>query len=464
MEEEDITNAAPEKWPTVCNLEAEAALLGAILQGPDHLDYASDKLRPEMFFEPCHARIFEAAVHQHSLGKAVNPVTLKQFFEHDDALKELGGPRYLAHLTADIIGFVGFHSISDQLVELYQRRVLQEALRTGIQTCHDMRTQFSEITAEIDTALMSDTADSVHEVNGKQCFDELFASFDEDATGITCDRIPSIDKLIGPLRPKQLLILAARPGIGKTAVALSYAIGAAQRGHGVLFISLEMSSVELAARMGADLCFTGDGGVPFSRIRDNRLSTEERQQLSFAGQRFATHPFQLVDAGSLTVGRVRRLVRRHKRRMAAQGNKLELVVVDYLQLLSPDQRARSAYEAISEISRTLKQIAKDENVAIMALAQLSREVEKRPDKRPQLSDLRDSGQIEQDADIVLFLTRQEYYHRMVEPHPDAPEWPQWKTMLDGMQGEIEFISAKRRNGRTGNMKGIFAGAYQAVRG
>lgn len=464
MSEEEGKSAPPEKWSTVCNLEAEAAILGTILLGSDHLDHAADKLRPEMFYDPGHARIFEAAVHQHSLGKTVNPVTLKPFLEGDEALKELGGPAYLARLTGNLDGFVSYKSVSDQIVELHRRRVLQDALRDGIAACHDFDLSLADVTGGIDAALMAENDEGVTEASGGKCFEELISSFDEEIHGVTCDRIPSIDKLIGPARPKQFIVLAARPGIGKTAVALSYAIGAAQRGHGVLFATLEMSRRELTQRMAADLCFTGDNGIPFGRIRDNRLSAEERQQVSFAGQRFGQHPFHIVDASSLTVGRLTRIVRRNKRRMAAQGHKLELVVVDYLQLLRPDQRARSQYEAISEISMALKALAKAEDVALIALAQLSREVEKRPDKRPQLSDLRDSGQIEQDADTVLFLTRQEYYHRKAEPHPDSPEWPGWKSLLDNMAGEMEFICAKRRNGREGNAIGTFFAAYQAVRG
>lgn len=452
-----------EAIASTINVEAESSVLAAMLQVNQNIEFAADMLRPEMFYLQTHALMFETIIQLSTKG-AVTPVTIRPYLEDDAGFHELGGNKYLAGLGADSIGVLAFRELIKQVRDLYQRRTLITGLYEGISLCSDINSDLGATISMVDGALAVDHADDVSESSGKECFEELFASFEEEVFGVTCDRIPSIDKLIGPARPKQLIILAARPGIGKTAVALSYAIGAAQREHGVLFISLEMSSVELTARMGADLCFTGDAGIPFARIRDNRLSEEERQQLSFAGQRFGTHPFQLVDAGSLTVGRVRRLVRRHKRRMEAQGHKLELVVVDYLQLLSPDQRARSAYEAISEISRTLKQIAKDVNVAIIALAQLSREVEKRPDKRPQLSDLRDSGQIEQDADTVLFLTRQEYYHRMTEPHPDSPEWPQWKTALEKMQGEIEFICAKRRNGRTGSTKGLFAGAYQAVRG
>ena len=170
-----------------------------------------------------------------------------------------------------------------------------------------------------------------------------------------------------------------------------------------------------------------------------------------------------MDVGSLNIGRLNMLVRRHARAMAAKGFSLDLVIVDYLQLLSPDHKGRSNYEAVSEVSRGLKALAKDNELAVFALAQLSRTVETRPDKRPQLSDLRDSGQIEQDADAVLFLLRKEYYLRQEEPDPLSPKRVDWENHLDAVKGQIEFILAKRRNGTTGTAIGQFHGAYQAVR-
>ena len=252
--------------------------------------------------------------------------------------------------------------------------------------------------------------------------------------------------------------------MGKTALALSYAIGAAQQGHGVLFVSLEMSSTELAARMVADLCFNGNDGVPYNAIRDGVLNDWQADKVCKARDTMHRLPFHVVDAGQLTVGRLNTLIRRHARKMAARGHKLELVIVDYLQLLSSDARGRSNYETVSEVSRGLKAAAKDHGVAVFALAQLSREVEKRPDKRPQLSDLRDSGQIEQDADAVLFLLRPEYYHWQAEPEKDTSAWDKWEAELREMLGAIEFILAKRRNGVTGATFGSFYGTYQAVRG
>lgn len=274
---------------------------------------------------------------------------------------------------------------------------------------------------------------------------------------------PPLDDLLGPIKPKQLVILAARPGMGKTATAISYAQGAAQLGHGVLFVSLEMSSTELAGRMVSDLCHDQEIDLPYNAVRDGTLNRAQRDWIGRAREFAGELPFQVVDTGSLTVSRLSMLVRSHQRRMKAKGQELQLVVIDYLQLLQGDRRA-SAYERISEISMGLKALAKDTGVGIMALAQLSRAVEQREDKRPMLSDLRDSGQIEQDADAVLFLLREEYYLWQEQREPHDPKFGDWQVAMADARNRIEFILAKRRNGTTGSAMGSFHGAYQAVRG
>lgn len=443
------------------NLEAEAELLGSLMQTSDAIDRTADILAADDFSEPVHGRIYSAIVEQHARGKPANPITLKGFFDGDDALTSLGGPGYLARLTGNCT-MLSTKDIADQVRELAERRRMREKLQIAVADCADLTVPTAEIVALADDALGA--GDSTSQLTGAECFDELIRGFDEPALGVECGVIPSVDSLLGPMRPKQLIIGAGRPGMGKTALALSYSIGAAANGHGVLFVSLEMSSHELAARMAADMCFREGRGIPFSQIRDGRLNREQKIEVMRTRDAMARLPFHVVDTGRMTMARLNMLVRRHARRFAAQEQKLELVVVDYLQLLSPDTRLRSNYEAVSEVSRSLKAIAKENGVAVFALAQLSREVEKRTDKRPQLADLRDSGQIEQDADAVLFLTRQEYYHRLDEPDRNTPDWDEWNRILEAMRGEIEFICAKRRNGTTGSAKGRFYGGNQAVRG
>lgn len=448
------------------NVDAEAMVLSAMMIDNTLIDRAADLLNPVDFSMPMHARMFMLICDQFSKAGSASPVTVAKLLEGDEALAALGGSGYIARMTQDGSGLVGFREISQQVAEIASRRRMAEALRHAAASCEDLNLTTAEIVAEADAAISVKGGDLVHQPSGADCFDELFASYLDQHNGVTCGKIGVLDELLGSMRPKQLVIGAGRPGMGKTALALSYALGAAERGHGVLYVSLEMSSTELAARMGADLCFgrSACDPVPYPAIRDGDLHLKQRQALNSARDFLGKLPFAVIDAGNLTVGRLNMLIRRHARRMAAAGHKLELVVVDYLQLLSPDTKGRSNYEAVSEVSRSLKAMAKDNGVAVFALAQLSRTVETRPDKRPQLSDLRDSGQIEQDADAVLFLLRQEYYLRQAEPEEFDPNYATWRQNMDAEQGKIEFILAKRRNGETGTATGQFHGFYQAVRG
>lgn len=444
------------------NIEAEAELLGSLMNDNWHIDNAADLLGPEDFADPVHANIYSAIVREASLGKPANPITIKGYFENDEGMKALGGATYLMELTGSASGLVP-QETAKQVAGLAERRRMRAGLEQAALDCADLTLPTSEIISQADAALSENAKDTIHQPTGAQCFDELLASFDEPRHGVTTAFIGCINELLGPMLPKQLIIAAGRPGMGKTTAAHSYALGAAVRGHGVLFVSLEMSSTELAGKMAADLCFE-QFKIPFSAIRDRKLGSWQRDRIVEARDYISTLPFTVVDTGNLTIGRLNMLIRRHARRMAAQGHKLELVVVDYLQLLSPDSKGRSNYEAVSEVSRGLKAMAKDHGLTIMALAQLSRSVENREDKRPQLSDLRDSGQIEQDADAVLFLMRPEYYLSNAEPDLLDPKRPQWEADMEAAKGKIEFIVAKRRNGVTGSAWGDFHGAFQAVRG
>jgi replicative DNA helicase len=301
-------------------------------------------------------------------------------------------------------------------------------------------------------------------VSGAEAVADLIKGFDEPKGGVTCGTIPELDRVLGKLRKKQLIILGARPGMGKTAVAVSYAVGAAKQGFGVLFVSLEMSSRELAGRMVADLCWTGgDNSVPYQAIVDQRLSDFHMRRVCEAESRMHGLPLEIIDASTLKTGQLKRLIKRHKRRFESRGQNLDLVIVDYMQLMHTDHRANSQYERISEISQSLKATAKGFDVAVMALAQLSREVEKRPGKRPIRSDLRDSGQIEQDADTILFLLREEYYLNEARPPEASPKFLAWQESMDMVKGRIEFIVAKQRAGREGFAVGTFHAEYQAVR-
>lgn len=451
---------------SLANWEAEAALIGGLLINNACAEDIADLVTADDFALDLHARMFEVIMTETAKGKGVSPLTLKSFFDGDGALEAMGGTPYLARLTGNptCASYTFALDTARMLSDLANRRRIQAGLKTAAEACDDLTNTTGEIIAHADAAISLERGDGIHQPTGGEALDELLASYEQKNTGVECQVIPELDSLLGPLRPKQLVIGAGRPGMGKTALALSYVLGAAEAGHGVLYVSLEMSSTELAARMASDLCFNGDSGVFYSNIRDGDLTPNQMLAVRKAQIKAHQLPLQVVDAGSLTMGRLNRLVRRHARRMAANGYKLELVVVDYLQLLHPDSKGRSTYEAVSEVSRGLKAMAKDNDLAVFALAQLSRSVENRPDKRPQLSDLRDSGQIEQDADAVLFLMRPEYYLKQEEPDQFDVKRSDWEAKMDAARGMIEFILAKRRNGETGTAFGRFHGAYQAVRG
>jgi len=445
------------------NTDAEAVLLASLFQDNSAIDYAADRLAPESFALAAHQSIFGFMVRDYALGKNVNPFTLRSYFEDTETLIEVGGPNYLAQLGG-ISHLTPLPSLVREVADLADRRRMRAGLEVAANACADLETPLSEVVNHADAAVSHHEKDGIHQPTASEAIEELFDSYRDKMLGVKCGCIPTLDDLLGEMRPKQLVIGAGRPGMGKTALALSYGIGAAKRGHGVLYVSLEMSSTELAARMVADLCFENGDGVPYEAIRDGKMSEFQRGKAAAAHTRAKTLPFQIVDAGSLKMGRLGMLVRRHARKMEAAGFKLELVIIDYLQLTEPDGAGRSNYEAVSEVSRKLKSLAKENGLAVFALAQLSRAVENRPDKRPQLSDLRDSGQIEQDADAVLFLLRREYYLKQAEPKLGTAERVQWEQGMDEYEGVIEFILAKRRNGVAGQAKGEFHGRYQAVRG
>lgn len=454
-----------QKIEPVRNVEAEAALIGAMLMDNRWIDRAADRLQPDDFFEALHGRLFSALVKEAATGRTVTAVTIKPYFEDDPALKELGGMGYLLTLTGDTGTLLTAAAAIEQVATMSKRRKLIDGLTHAAMLAASLDATNEEVISAADGALagMGEADDGVVQISAAGAFDEMLAAYDEPTNGVTCGRIACIDRQLGPIRKHHLVIAGGRPGMGKTAFALSYSLGAAANGHGVLFVSLEMARGELMQRATADVCFDGRWGVPYDVIRDGQFRNEDdRHRVRGAARIFRDLPLHIVDAGSLTIGRLNMIVRRYKRRMEAAGKKLELVVVDYLQLLRPDHRC-SPYEAVSEVSRGLKAIAKTYDVGVMALAQLSREVEKREDKRPMLSDLRDSGQIEQDADAVVFLFRQEYYLRKALPAEDHPDYPTLAAAIDAIEGEIDLIVAKRRNGVEGTARARFSGMFQSVR-
>lgn len=457
-----------QKIEAVRNVDGEATILGALMIDNRLIDRVADRLAPDDFSEALFGRVYSAILREAALGRAANPVTLKPYLSDDPALMELGGIGYLATLTGSSAAVLMLNTCVDQVIEMAKRRKLIDGLTHAAALAASMDATNEEVVGAADAALsgLSDHDDGVVQVSAATAFRQMLEGYDEPDSGVTSGRqIECLDQILGPIKPHHLDILAGRPGMGKTAVALSYALGAAAAGHGVLFISLEMNRRELMQRATSDVLFDGDHGIPYEAIRDGRFTSDNAKRRVYSTARvFADLPFHIVDAASLTIGRLNMIVRRYKRRLEAAGKKLELVMVDYLQLVRPDFRTDNTNLAVSEVSRGLKAIAKQYDVGVLALAQLNRSVESRPDRRPMLSDLRDSGQIEQDADAVIFLYRDEYYLRKGKPPETDPKIHDWTAALELCAGKIDFIVAKRRNGPEGTATGRFHGVYQAVRG
>lgn len=455
--------ASVEPQPTA-NVEEEAALLGALMHERSLIDPVAERVSPDDFFEPLHGRIFEAICRLHNEGKIASPVTLRPLFVDDPAMNEVGGPAYLVTIMGTSgVAVIGAKDFASDVRALSEKRRLLDGLHQAIIEGRSANVRPAEIVDAVEAAMsaVTDRDDAATQVNAAEAVKRVLDGFLNREHGMLSG-IGPIDAGLGALLPKHLVIVAGRPSMGKSAVASSYALGAASRGHGVLFVSLEMSAEELGERIAADICFDSSVQVPYSAITDGRVTAEQGRQIARSLDRLEQMPLSIVDIASCTVGKLNALVRRHSRRMAAKGKKLELVIVDYLQLMRPDRNVENRTQEITQVSMGLKAIAKQHGVAVMALAQLSRSVESRGDKRPIMADLRESGQIEQDADAIMFLFRPEYYLKQSEP-TDGDRL-KWEQLMDEARGKIEFIVAKRRRGVTGTSHGRFYGAFQAVRG
>lgn len=463
------------------NIEAEAALIGALLIDNRVIDDLPVPLAPEHFYEPLHGRIFERAAALFNGGQQANPVTIKPYFETDEALKSVGGLGYLAKLTSSGAGLIGARDFARQIFDLavlreivaVGQRLIESALDTSEAIAPAMLVEEAESMLQ---RINGSEIDSKNAFSANDCVAKVMEEWDQPTSGVASGCMAELDRAIGKIRPTELVIVAGRPGSGKTAFAVSYSNGVARRsdtddGGGVLFVSHEMGAQEIGGRLIAD---TAAYSMPinYSAIEGNKLGMDERERVRRIHGELSTLPLQIIQVPTLTVSRLRGLVRRWKRIFEKRGVPLRLLVVDYLQLMSGSRRGKDENRTaeISEISRGLKQIAMEEEIGVMALSQLSRALEQREDKRPRLSDLRESGSIEQDANKVIGLYRAAYYHEQIKPHRGTKGFSEaalmnWEADYEAIRNEIEFLILKRRNGRSGfSVKGRFDGEHQAVRG
>jgi replicative DNA helicase len=482
MADQDLLIRTPDPAPDLAhralpaNVEAEAAFLGAVLIDNRVMEELPIQLSPKHFFEPAHARIFERIMQLMDRAAVVTPVTLRPYFESDETLKELGGLAYLARLTADGQGLLAPRELAEQIYDLALLRELVSVGRGLVEGAMDTSESVAPMEqierAEASLYAVAEGAGTASEAKGFATATRIAIASIEKAlnsgghisgktTGIT-----SVNQKIGGLHDSDLIILAGRPGMGKTSLATNIAFNAADRlrrdladgipleqsvGAATAFFSLEMSADQLATRILAE-----QSGISSEALRMGKISREDFQQLSYASQRLAELPLFIDDTPALTIAALRTRARRLKRR-----HDIGLIVVDYLQLLQGTGRANdNRVNEISEISRGLKTLAKELSCPVIALSQLSRAVEQREDKRPQLSDLRESGSIEQDADMVWFVYREDYYVAAKEPKQpvdgdDAKvheAHASWQAEMERVYGLAELIVAKQRHGATGKVR------------
>ena len=457
------------------HIEAEQQLRGAILTNNDIFDRVAAVIDASHFYEPVHARIWEVAAARITKNALASPVTLKAFLEEDEGLKELGGPTYLARLAGAAISSFAARDYAQMIRDLAVRRDLISLGRDISDKAAkvDVESGPSEQIVEAEQALyqlgeqgqssqgfqsfLTAVTDAVKIANAAYQRDGGLAGL---STGFT-----DLDKKLGGLHRSDLLILAGRPSMGKTALATNIAFAIAKayargqkpdgtegavNGGVVGFFSLEMSSEQLAARVLSEA-----SEVPSEQIRRGDMTEPEFRRFVDAAKTLEACPLFIDDTPALPISQLAARARRLKREHG-----LDVLIVDYLQLVRAASAKDNRVNEISEITQGLKAIAKELDIPVVALSQLSRQVESREDKRPQLSDLRESGSIEQDADVVMFVFREEYYKEREKPGDhDLEKMALWQDEMERLHGRAEIVIGKQRHGPIGTVELSFEGRF-----
>jgi replicative DNA helicase len=450
------------------NLEAEQALLGAILVNNEAMDRVSGFLDPQHFYDPLHQQIYETAGKLIHAGKQATPITLRTFFETAEPISPtLTVPQYLGTLAANATTIINAEDYGRTIYDLATRRALiiigEDMVNNAYDSPVDLPPQ--KQIEECETRLY-DLAEQRKYGSGFVTFgtalttaiDMANAAFAREGhlSGLACGLV-DLDNKMGGLQPSDLVILAGRPSMGKTALAtnIAYNIAKAHKterqpdgtektvdGAVVGFFSLEMSAEQLATRILSE-----QAEIPSEKIRRGMITENEFRKLVEVSQEMSRIPLFIDQTGGLTIAQLAARARKLKR----QKN-LGLLVIDYLQLLAgSSRRGDNRVQEITEITTGLKALAKELNVPVLALSQLSRQVEQRDDKRPQLSDLRESGSIEQDADVVMFVFREEYYVERLKPSEGTAEFGEWMAKMQQVSGRAEVIIGKQRHGPVGTV-------------
>ncbi|MEQ1952980.1 replicative DNA helicase [Mesorhizobium sp. CN2-181] len=458
------------------NIEAEQALLGAILVNNDAFYRVSDFLKSAHFNEPLHRKIFEVAGELIRMGKMANPVTMKTFLPADEKVGDMTVMHYLARLAAEAVTIINASDYGRAIYDLATRRALitvgEDMVNIAYDAPVDMSPQEQIEDAERRLFELAETgrydggfesfSDAI-----KTAIDMASAAYMRDGhlSGIATG-MRDLDNRMGGLQPSDLIVLAGRPGMGKTSLVTNIAFNVAhayepaqqadgsfkaKNGGVVGFFSLEMSSEQLATRIISE-----QAEVPSSKIRRGDLTEADFEKLVSCTQMLQKIPLFIDSTGGISIAQLAARARRLKRQRG-----LDVIVIDYIQLMtgSSKRASENRVQEITEITTGLKALAKELAVPIIALSQLSRQVESREDKRPQLSDLRESGSIEQDADVVIFVYREEYYLKNKEPKPGTDEYIKWEGAMNEARGKAEVIVAKQRHGPTGTVGLGFQGEF-----
>ncbi len=465
----DIVRAAPH------NAEAESQLLGAILVNNETYYRVSDFLESNHFYLEPHREIYEKAGQLIRAGKIASPITLKTFYAADATIADMSAVQYLLRLVADAASVINAEDYGRTIYDLSVRRNLIRIGEDMVNVAYDAPIDMPP-GSQIDTAerRLYELAESGSANNGFSSFSDALAetiemaaaAYERDGhlSGLSTG-LRDVDRRMGGLQPSDLIVLAGRPAMGKTSLAtnIAYNVASAYRaeqqqdgskktvdGGVVGFFSLEMSAEQLATRIISE-----QTEISSSKIRRGEINETEFEMLVAASQSMQIVPLFVDQTGGISIASLTAKARRLKRQKG-----LDLLIVDYIQLLTgSNKNSANRVQEITEITTGLKALAKELNVPIIALSQLSRQVESRDDKRPQLSDLRESGSIEQDADVVLFVFREEYYVAAVEPEPGSEAYALWEEKFRRVQNRAEVIIAKQRHGPTGTVDLAFHGEF-----
>jgi len=460
-----IHNKLEDKQPA--NLEAEQALLGSILVNNDIIDEVANIINSKTFYDPAHIKIYEVIENLNNKGMIANPITLKNFFEKDNMLNEVGGTEYLVKLTRFSGSTKQSVDYAKIIHEMYLRREL--FLISNQLSSDTLNATSQEQNAE---NIIENTERSLFDLAERGSFSQSFLKFnkaldqtiematlamqsDQGIVGVPTG-LSDLDEKLGGLHKSDLIILAGRPSMGKTALATNIAYYAAQNilkrqeKSSVAFFSLEMSSEQLSTRILSE-----QARIKSDDVRRGKVTEEEINRYIETSRNIYNIPLFIDETPAITIATLSNRARRIKRLFG-----LSLIVVDYIQLMrSSSNKNEGRVQEISEITQGLKALAKELSVPVLALSQLSRAVEQRDDKQPQLADLRESGSIEQDADVVMFVYREEYYLERKQPKLGSIEHAEWQSKMNDVNGLADIILGKQRHGPTGTVKVEFEGIY-----